>query len=178
MSIWKKIFGTQTPSESENDSVVDIPVSDELPNSLESDDIASELNDDELEKETVGETEDVGAVTDVDVASLAPQEKDSGQTVTKENLIESEMEENEESPSTLVTEEVTSDYQPNVNINTLSLNSQKAASSDSSAKDNHENEEELPDDPEILAEEMEYSEDLSILDGRILPELKVPNWRE
>ena len=153
MSLWKKIFGTQTPSVAENDPVVDIPVSDELPNNLETDEPTSELNDDELEK-------------------------DSELTVTKENFVESETEKTEESPSTPVTEEVKSDYQPNENTTAPVVNSQQAASSDSSAKDSQQKEEELPDDPEILAEEMEYSEDLSILDGRILPELKVPNWRE
>ena len=153
MSLWKKIFGTQTPSVAENDPVVDIPVSDELPNNLETDEPTSEFNDDELEK-------------------------DSELTVTKENFVESETEKTEESPSTPVTEEVKSDYQPNENTTAPVVNSQQAASSDSSAKDSQQKEEELPDDPEILAEEMEYSEDLSILDGRILPELKVPNWRE
>jgi hypothetical protein len=153
MSLWKKIFGTQTPSVAENDPVVDIPVSDELPNNLETDEPTSEFNDDELEK-------------------------DSELTVAKENFVESETEKTEESPSTPVTEEVKSDYQPNENTTAPVVNSQQAASSYSSAKDSQQKEEELPDDPEILAEEMEYSEDLSILDGRILPELKVPNWRE
>jgi len=41
-----------------------------------------------------------------------------------------------------------------------------------------EEEEEIPLDPEVLAEIREIEEDLSVLDGRILPELKVPNWRE
>ena len=41
-----------------------------------------------------------------------------------------------------------------------------------------EEEEEIPLDPEVLEEIREIEEDLSVLDGRILPELKVPNWRE
>ena len=35
-----------------------------------------------------------------------------------------------------------------------------------------------PIDEELLVQEQEYQEDLSILDGRILPELVVPDWRE
>ena len=35
-----------------------------------------------------------------------------------------------------------------------------------------------PVDEELLVQELEYQEDLSILDGRILPELVVPDWRE
>lgn len=35
-----------------------------------------------------------------------------------------------------------------------------------------------PIDPELLAQEHEYLEDLTILDGRLLPELVVPDWRD
>jgi hypothetical protein len=37
---------------------------------------------------------------------------------------------------------------------------------------------EEPVDEEVLAQEREYEEDLSFLDGRILPQLVVPDWRE
>jgi hypothetical protein len=55
----------------------------------------------------------------------------------------------------------------------------EGADSETSPEGEEEEEEiEEPLDPEILAEIKEYEEDLSILDGRILPELNVPNWRD
>ena len=158
MSIWKKIFGTPQSSEIDNDSIVDIPVSDDLPITEESDLPITEESEvktsdsisDQPEPSSSADVEEVSKVQEFVRIAAAP--------VSPENIFAS---------------------QANSSQMTTKLNSPVDESSEAIAKVNEDEQvEEDPEDPEILAEEKEYSEDLSILDGRILPELKVPNWRE
>ena len=58
------------------------------------------------------------------------------------------------------------------------MSSESKTSESDAIPEEVEEEIEEPLDPEILAEIQEYEEDLSVLDGRILPELNVPNWRD
>ena len=173
MSMWKKLFGANQAQSVETNTSVDIPVSDEIPTHLEQEASVPEEVLQESESSVTDQTEANGvehldtsnqvAETDVSSASIPTT------SVTPE--VESTPEESVPSAETITPEH--SNESPNP---ATAENSDTTEAVD--AVDAAEEAEEIPEDPEILAEEREYSEDLSVLDGRILPELKVPNWRE
>lgn len=181
MSKWKKFFGTSKPQDNDAESSVDIPVSDEIPTSFESDESASDEILEEVEANTP-EEETSGATTAPEVLSTEiPDDRAEGSNSSSEVTTH----ENEEASASVGATQVHQDPAPELSASavpteTLPVDSTKAEEpiDESTTVEAEEAVEEIPADPEILAEEKEYSEDLSVLDGRILPELKVPNWRE
>jgi hypothetical protein len=179
VSVWKKIFGTPQASGIDNDSVVDIPVSDDLPITEQSDTPVTEQSDTPVTEQSdtpVTEQSDT-PVTEQSEVNTSDSTSDQPEPSTSGDVEEvSNVQETEENVAAPVSPGNATNSQANSPLITTKLNSSVDESSD--AKTEVDEAEQVIEDPEILAEEREYSEDLSILDGRILPELKVPNWRE
>ena len=175
MSIWKKLFGvSEQPADDASKDKLFIPT-----NSGAEDD---EIWEDELDDATSQEDSKSDESSE-QPATIEPAASEDSQSAVTPSTAETE-------PSdTAQTQPVVETGAENISqpigrlnagfsnvFNTPSLNAetpQPAVNLDTIDEPRSE-----PIDEELLVQEQEYQEDLSILDGRILPELVVPDWRE
>lgn len=194
MGIWKKFFSTTPPSSmpTEPSGHVNIPVSDDPIDHTGSPFVDSQTGPEveqtsesshEIQLESSGD-----AINQRDEGGVPETSLESTQETFATEVVTSAIEEvdhqvvtaspTEESSSTEVSETHGETGEP-IEKEVPHLEDSSEKNSEPSSQESNDLEPvEEPIDPEILAEEAEYSEDLSVLDGRILPELKVPNWRE
>lgn len=175
MSIWKKFFGI--PKKSDEDGATQpLNNSEEAP--VHREDLWSDEPASEEEKEIVPVSVSQEPLPTSE-NSNAPSTHDLASTAVDNSEIDGE----EESTGVIETgaENVT---QP-AGRYTNSINSHgKTLPSSDLPEVSTINLETIPDpgpepvDPELLEQEYEYQEDLSVLDGRLLPELVVPDWRD
>lgn len=171
MSKWKKLFGANKSEPSDTSTSIDIPVSDELPAHLELEEGAPEEVTPELEAPEEIQAKSLNENSEE--ASSNEETVDASQVPTQETSLASESEGTPEGAAPGI-----ETVAPEVSKESPTTAAPKSSETTAATSAEVEEVEEVHEDPEILAEEKEYSEDLSVLDGRILPELKVPNWRE
>lgn len=169
MSFWKKMFG-----KSENEPTEDYVVADDV------------IDDPQLEDDSVNEVDTETA----DISGNESNEPESSEEVVAESKLE----------EVSTTHEAESASSPNVAEESEDTNSVTDELSDKNSAIDPKAEEVRAENEaravkELLQEELanaetaalnaqleieaeEFLEDLSVLDGRILPQLKVPDWRE
>ena len=169
MSFWKKLFGkTEQPVVAEKIVVDD------------------ELDDSEIESysttESANELED--GFEEVDIESSTTDEVATDETVD-ETQEQSEQETESSAPSAPVSEESEDDADMVAEVQDAIDPEDEEAKSISGAEAAEEQLRQELEAAEAAAlnaqleiEKEEFLEDLSVLDGRILPQLKVPDWRE
>ena len=169
MSFWKKLFvKTEQPVVAEK-----IIVDDELDDSeIESDSTTESAN----------ELED--GFEEVDIESSTTDEVATDETVD-ETQEQSEQEAESSAPSAPVSEESEDDVEVVAEVQDAIDPEDEEAKSISDAEAAEEQLRQELEAAETAAlnaqleiEKEEFLEDLSVLDGRILPQLKVPDWRE
>jgi hypothetical protein len=169
MSFWKKLFGKSEHSVAEaftaedeelQESQLDSDSVDELGNELEEEAQAVEIESstaDEVEPEVTVDLSD--EPLDQEIASVKEEIEDSEESEAEAGVTSEEQEANN------------------------SLDREAKAKSDAEAAEEQlrqalEDAETAALNAQLEIEKEEFLEDLSVLDGRILPQLKVPDWRE
>jgi hypothetical protein len=169
MSFWKKLFGkSEEPVAQEN-----IVVDDEL--------VEPEIEADPT-SESVNESAEVAEETEIESST-------TDDVVTDESVGESQTESELETESALQNPQVSEESEVDTDVPTEVQDVTDAEDQEAKAKIEAEAaEEQLRQELEaaevaalnaqLEIEKEEFLEDLSVLDGRILPQLKVPDWRE
>jgi hypothetical protein len=169
MSFWKKWFGKSEQPVTQDDIVADLEIED------------SEIEDDtttesDNEPEEVGEDAEIESSTTDDVApdALVDENQTLSESETESLVPESQLSEESEVDTDLVAADQDA---------TDAVDQEAKAKSDAEAAE-EQLRQELEDaetaalNAQLEIEKEEFLEDLSVLDGRILPQLKVPDWRE
>ncbi len=169
MSFWKKLFGRSDQSVSqdyphqienlheESEAIVDDqPIESEVEDELENDEKTSEL---------VPAPELQASISTEDVSS------DSEEMESKEA-------EDDLSPSIDAPEALNVDELEEKTRNEKEIAEEQSRIEEELLQQELEAAEAAALEAQLEVEKEEFLEDLSVLDGRILPELKVPNWRE
>jgi hypothetical protein len=159
MSFWKKMFG-----KSENEPTEDYVVAEEV------------IEDSQLEDDSVNdvdtETEDISGNDSNEPASSEEVVADS----THEEVSKTHEVESASSPN--VTEEL-NDKDSAIDPKAEEVKAEnEARAAEELLQEELENAETAALNAQLEIEAEEFLEDLSVLDGRILPQLKVPDWRE
>jgi len=169
MSFWKKLFGKSEQPITEENIVVD--------NELEEDqldlDSASDL-DNNLE-EVIEEAVVESSTTDEPASDASVEESKEPSEPEAESAVQG-TQDSEQS-------EVDADAIAEEQETTNSVDQEAKAKSDAEAAEEQlrqdlEDAEAAALNAQLEIEKEEFLEDLSVLDGRILPQLKVPDWRE
>ena len=169
MSFWKKLFGKSEEPAAQENVVEDLEIEDyeiETDTSAESDDVLEEVGEQaEVESSTADEVL-------TDESHDAAQEQSESETesavqdpqVSEESEVDAEVATEEEEATEAEDQEA------------------KARSEAEAAEEQLRQELEAAEaaalNAQLEIEKEEFLEDLSVLDGRILPQLKVPDWRE
>ena len=169
MSFWKKWFGKSEQPVTQDDIVADLEIED------------SEIEDDattesDNEPEEVGDDAEIESSTTDDVApdALVDENQTLSESETESLVPESQLSEESEVDTDLVAADQDA---------TDAVDQEAKAKSDAEAAE-EQLRQELEDaetaalNAQLEIEKEEFLEDLSVLDGRILPQLKVPDWRE
>jgi hypothetical protein len=169
MSFWKKLFGKSEQPITEENIVVG--------NELEEDQLDSDSSsglDNELEETTENAVVESSATDEV--AADAPV--DESQVISGPDT-ESAVQESQDSEESEVDADAIAEE---VNPTDVVDQEAKAKSDAEAAQEQLQKELEAAETAALNAqleiEKEEFLEDLSVLDGRILPQLKVPDWRE
>ena len=169
MSFWKKLFGKSEEPVAQENIVID-----------------DELVESEIQADSSSESENESA----EVAEEAEIEPSTAEEVMTDELVdESQAESEPETESAVQNAQVSEESE--VDAGVVAEDQDVADSEDQEAKAKREAEateeqlrQELEDtetaalNAQLEIEKEEFLEDLSVLDGRILPQLKVPDWRE
>jgi hypothetical protein len=169
MSFWKKLFGKSEEPVAQEDLVVD----DEL---VEPEIEADSTNESDNESPEIAEEAEIESSTTDDV-------------VTDESVGESQTESELETESALQNPQVSEESEVDTDVPAEDQDVTETEDQEDKAKSEAEAaEEQLRQELEaaevaalnaqLEIEKEEFLEDLSVLDGRILPQLKVPDWRE
>jgi hypothetical protein len=169
MSFWKKLFGKNEQPVVEDNMVVDDEFED------------SEIDAD-TEAESDNEFEEVGEDAEIESST-------SDELVTDESVDETQEQSESETESTVQSAQVTEESEVDADVATEDEDETDAEDQEAKAKSEADAaEEQLRQELEaaetaalnaqLEIEKEEFLEDLSVLDGRILPQLKVPDWRE
>lgn len=169
MSFWKKLFGKNEQPVVEDNMVVDDEFED------------SEIDAD-TEAESDNEFEEVGEDAEIESST-------SDELVTDESVDEIQEQSESETESTVQSAQVTEESEVDADVATEDEDETDAEDQEAKAKSEADAaEEQLRQELEaaetaalnaqLEIEKEEFLEDLSVLDGRILPQLKVPDWRE
>jgi hypothetical protein len=164
MSFWKKMFGKNNQEVTEENLIVEAEIDESQPEVDSTSEIDNESSD--LAEDTIADSSspaEVAAESNEEAESQAPeaesvsatddsQESAKDEPTTEESVMDSNVEETSAQHETEAAE---------------ALLKKELESAEASA---------LAAQLEI--EKQEFLEDLSVLDGRILPQLKVPDWRE
>jgi hypothetical protein len=169
MSFWKKLFGKNEQPVVEDNMVVDDEFED------------SEIDAD-TEAESDNEFEEVGEDAEIESST-------SDELVTDESVDEIQEQSESETESTVQSAQVTEESEVDADVAAEDEDETDAEDQEAKAKSEADAaEEQLRQELEaaetaalnaqLEIEKEEFLEDLSVLDGRILPQLKVPDWRE
>ena len=169
MSFWKKLFGKNEQPVVEDNMVVDDEFED------------SEIDAD-TEAESYNEFEEVGEDAEIESST-------SDELVTDESVDETQEQSESETESAVQSAQVTEESEVDADVATEDEDETDAEDQEAKAKSEADAaEEQLRQELEaaetaalnaqLEIEKEEFLEDLSVLDGRILPQLKVPDWRE
>jgi hypothetical protein len=164
MSFWKKMFGKNNQEVTEENLIVEAEIDESQPEVDSTSEVDNESSD--LAEDATADSSspaEVAAESNKEAESQAPeaesvsatddsQESAKDEPTTEESAMDSNVEETSGQHETAATE---------------ALLKKELESAEASA---------LAAQLEI--EKQEFLEDLSVLDGRILPQLKVPDWRE
>jgi hypothetical protein len=164
MSFWKKMFGKSNQEVTEENLIVEAEIDESQPEVDSTSEVDNESSD--LAEDATADSSspaEVAAESNEEAVSQAPeaesvsatddsQESDIDEPTTEESAMDSNVEETSAQNETEAAE---------------ALLKKELESAEASA---------LAAQLEI--EKQEFLEDLSVLDGRILPQLKVPDWRE
>jgi hypothetical protein len=169
MSFWKKLFGKNEQQVVEDNMVVDDEFED------------SEIDAD-TEAESDNELDEGGEEAEIESST-------SDELMTDGSVDETQEQSESETESTAQSGQVTEESEVDADVATEDEDATDAEDQEAKAKSEADaTEEQLRQELEaaetaalnaqLEIEKEEFLEDLSVLDGRILPQLKVPDWRE
>jgi len=169
MSFWKKLFGKSEQPITEENIVVDNELEEDQLDSDSSSDLDNNLE--EVIEEAVVES----STTDEPVSDASVEESKEPSEPEAESAVQGtqDSEQSEVDADAIADEQEAAD----------SVDQEAKAKSDAEAAE-EQLRQELEDaetaalNAQLEIEKEEFLEDLSVLDGRILPQLKVPDWRE
>jgi hypothetical protein len=169
MSFWKKLFGKSEEPATQENVVADLEIEDyeiEADITAETDNELEEVGEEaEIESSTADEV-----VTDESVDETQGQSESEAQTVgqsaqvTEESEVDSDVATEDEDAADAEDQEAKARSEAEAAEEQLRLEIEAAEAAALNAQ--------------LEIEKEEFLEDLSVLDGRILPQLKVPDWRE
>jgi hypothetical protein len=169
MSFWKKLFGKSEEPAAQENVVADLEIEDyeiEADASAESDDELEEVGEEaQVESSTADEV-----VTDESVDETQEQSESAIEgtvqvaQVSKESEVDTDVTAEEEEATDAEDQEAKAKSEAEAAEEQLRLELEAAEAAALNAQ--------------LEIEKEEFLEDLSVLDGRILPQLKVPDWRE
>jgi hypothetical protein len=169
MSFWKKLFGKSEELAAQENVVADLEIEDyeiETDTSAESDDVLEEVGEEaEVESSTTDEV-----VTDE--SHDATQEQ--SESATESAVQDPQVSEESEVDADVATEEEEATEAEDQEAKARSV----AEAAEEQLRQELEAAEAAALNAQLEIEKEEFLEDLSVLDGRILPQLKVPDWRE
>jgi len=168
MSFWKKMFGKNDQEVVDENQVVENEVEE---SNLESE-LISEIDDEAVE---LKDDESFESSTTEEVASDSAEEE-VGQSADTENIETTSSEDDSQEPTFEIDQSDIEDSTVDIKEETSIQNDAVAA--EDLLKNELESAEEAALKAQLEIEKQEFLEDLSVLDGRILPQLKVPDWRE
>jgi hypothetical protein len=168
MSFWKKMFGKNDQEVVDENQVVENEVEE---SNLESE-LISEIDDEAVE---LKDDESFESSTTEEVASDSAEEE-VGQSADTENIETTSSEDDSQEPTSEIDQSDIEDSTVDIKEETSIQNDAVAA--EDLLKKELESAEEAALKAQLEIEKQEFLEDLSVLDGRILPQLKVPDWRE
>ena len=169
MSFWKKLFGKSEQPITEENIVVDNELEEDQLDSDSSSDLDNNLE--EVIEEAVVES----STTDEPVSDASVEESKEPSEPEAESAVQGtqDSEQSEVDADAIADEQEAAD----------SVDQEAKAKSDAEAAE-EQLRQELEDaetaalNAQLEIEKEEFLEDLTVLDGRILPQLKVPDWRE
>lgn len=164
MSFWKKMFGKNNQEVNEENQIVEA----EIDESQAEVDSAREVDD---ESSDLAEDAPADSTSYAEVSADSIEEAES-QVLEAEGVGEADDSQESETVEP-TTEESTMDFKVE---ETLAQHEAEAA--EALLKKELESAEASALAAQLEIEKQEFLEDLSVLDGRILPQLKVPDWRE
>jgi hypothetical protein len=166
MSFWKKMFGKNNQEVTEENLIV-VPEIDESQPEVDAVSDVDNENNDLIEDETADSSiqAEIAAETDgVEESQTSAEETVSTPDVSQES-------------SSAKDEPTTEDSTMDSNVEETSTQNETEAAEELLKKE-LESAEAAALNAQLEIEKQEFLEDLSVLDGRILPQLKVPDWRE
>jgi len=169
MSFWKKLFGKSEEPAAQENVVTDLEIEDyeiETDTSAESDDELEEVNEEaEVESSTADEV-----VTD----EAHDTTHEQSESVTESAVQDPQVSEESEVDADVANEEEEATEAEDQEAKARS----EAEAAEEQLRQELEAAEAAALNAQLEIEKEEFLEDLSVLDGRILPQLKVPDWRE
>lgn len=169
MSFWKKLFGKSEEPAAQENVVADLEIEDyeiDTDTSADSDDVLEEVGEEaEVESSTTDEV-----VTDE--SHDATQEQ--SESATESAVQDPQVSEESEVDADVATEEEEATEAEDQEAKARSV----AEAAEEQLRQELEAAEAAALNAQLEIEKEEFLEDLSVLDGRILPQLKVPDWRE
>ena len=169
MSFWKKLFGKSEQPVTEEHAVTDDDLQEDLLETDSSIDTDEELV--EVEEEAVvasSVTEEVVSDALVDESKEPSEtEEESAAQVSPDSEV-----------SEVAADETTEDQEATDSVDQEAKAKSDAEAAEELLRQELENAETAALNAQLEIEKEEFLEDLSVLDGRILPQLKVPDWRE
>ena len=169
MSFWKKLFGKSEQPVTEEHAVTDDDLQEDL---LEAD---SSIDTDEELVEVEEEAVVASSVTEEVVSDALVDESKEPSETEEESAAQV-------SPDSEVSEvdpdETTEDQEATDSVDQEAKAKSDAEAAEELLRQELENAETAALNAQLEIEKEEFLEDLSVLDGRILPQLKVPDWRE
>lgn len=169
MSFWKKLFGKSEEPAAQENVVADLEIEDyeiDTDTSADSDDVLEEVGEEaEVESSTADEV-----VTDE--SHDATQEQ--SESATESAVQDPQVSEESEVDADVATEEEEATEAEDQEAKARS----EAEAAEEQLRQELEAAEAAALNAQLEIEKEEFLEDLSVLDGRILPQLKVPDWRE
>ena len=164
MSFWKKMFGKNNIEVTEENQIVE-----------------AEIDDSQAEFDSTSEVDNES----IDLAEAAPADSSSQADVTADSN-EEEASQSPEADGVSATDDSQESEkdEPTTEESTLDSNVEETSAqheteaAEALLKKELESAEASALAAQLEIEKQEFLEDLSVLDGRILPQLKVPDWRE
>ena len=164
MSFWKKMFGKNNIEVTEENQIVE-----------------AEIDDSQAEFDSTSEVDNES----IDLAEVAPADSSSQAEVTADSN-EEEASQSPEADGVSATDhsQESEKDEPTTEESTLDSNVEETSAqheteaAEALLKKELESAEASALAAQLEIEKQEFLEDLSVLDGRILPQLKVPDWRE
>jgi hypothetical protein len=169
MSFWKKMFGKNNQEVAEENLVDEAEIDETQPEADSLSDVDNEIND-----VTEDQTADSSIPAEVAADSNGVEE---GQPSVAETVSAPDVADVLQESASAKDEPATEDSTTDSNVEETSTQNETEAAEELLKKE-LESAEAAALNAQLEIEKQEFLEDLSVLDGRILPQLKVPDWRE